>query len=187
MVKDSTEVLQWLEGFNALDSASPVCGFSWDFAALHDNLTPTLVKEALLVAIDELRSDWSPEFVTWLMNLVNLSLGSSFAKYGKYWYRSKIGIPTGGALSVTLANIAVFYVLRKTVYGPSFSDVPPELLGIKRFVDDVGGLWLGSKDNFISWSEDVNVRLEKFGLSIKEKPADNWDFNPLNCLLFYWI
>ena len=103
LAKDSTEVLQWLEGFNTLDRSSPVCGFSWDFAALYDNLSPSLVKKALLVAIQEHRPEWSPDFVTWLMNLVSLSLESSFAKYGQ-----NTGIPTGGALSVTLANIAVF-------------------------------------------------------------------------------
>ena len=151
--------------------------FSWDFAALYDNLSPSLVKKALLVAIQEHRPEWSPDFVTWLMNLVSLSLESSFAKYRQNWYKSNTGIPTGGALSVTLANIAVFYVLRQVVYGPSGSDAPPDLLGLKRFVDDLGGLWSGSEEDFISWSNDVNARLVEFGLSIKEDPTNTWDFN----------
>ena len=133
------------------------------------------MKEALLTAIHELRPHWSPELINWLMDLVSLSLESSFARYGKDWYRSLIGIPTGGALSVTLANIAVFYVLRKVVYNPSHT--PPELLGIKRFVDDMGGVWCGSFDQLIAWSNDVNSRLAEFGLSIKEKPTDAWDIN----------
>ena len=174
LAKDSTDVLQWLENVHPIN---PPSGFSWDFVSLYDNLTPSLVMEALSQAIDELRPDWSPEMVDWLLELVRLSLDSSFAKYGENWYKSKIGIPTGGALSVTLANIAVFYVLRKVVYGTDFELAPSELLGVKRFVDDLGGLWTGSRDQFISWSNDVNIRLQEFGLSIKEDNLDPWDFN----------
>ena len=95
LVRDSTEALQWLE--EQSKSKLTKNGFSWDFSALYDNLTPALVKEALSVAIKELRPQWSKEFTKWLLDLVNLSLDSSFAKYGRYWYRGLIGIPTGGA------------------------------------------------------------------------------------------
>ena len=50
-------------------------------------------------------------------------------------------------------------------------------MGLKQFVDDLGGLWSGSEEDFISWSNDVNARLVEFGLSIKEDPTNTWDFN----------
>ena len=176
LARDSTEVLKWLEALNQNPRAKRSHGFSWDFAALYDNLTPHLVKEALLSAIHDLRPDWSSEFVAWLMELVSLSLDSSFARFGKNWFRSPIGIPTGGALSVTLANIAVYYVLNKIIY--SATDTPKDLLGIKRFVDDIGGVWTGSVENFVRWSDHVNHKLQEYGLSIKEKAEDSWDINP---------
>ena len=53
--------------------------------------------EALLVAIHELRPDWSAEFIKWIMDLVELNLTSSVGKFGNLWYRNKwewlLGVP----------------------------------------------------------------------------------------------
>ena len=178
LVKDSTEVLRWLED---TQKAHPVGlgikkinGFSWDFSSLYDNLTPDLVLEALGVAMDELKRDWPPDFKDWLLDLVRLSLNSSFGRFGKSWYKSIIGIPTGGSLSVSLANIAVYYVLRSVIYNSP--DTPDSLMALKRFVDDLTGLWVGSEEDFIIWSDQVNERLGDFGLSIKDSPDIKWDF-----------
>ena len=163
-------------------------GFSWDFSALYDNLSPKLVTEALKTAISELRRDWTPQFVNWIMSLVNLSLKSSFAKHGKNWFKSKIGIPTGGSLSVTLANIAVYFDLRKIIYDNS--KCPKELYGLKRSVDhDVGGVWTGTCRQFEVFSDNVNRKLKEYGLSIKDSDKDLWDFNDTDdyiyCILRY--
>ena len=143
--------------------------------ALYDNVTPSLVKEALGVAISELRPDWSGDFADWIMSLVDLTLESSFAKYGKSWYIGLKGIATGGSLSVSFANIAVYYALRKVIY--EAVDRPMDCLGVVRFVDDMGGLWIGTVEDFIAWSEKVNSDLSKYGLSIKDGPDSIWDIN----------
>ena len=62
------------------------------------------------------------------------------------------------AKTKSTANIAVFYVLRQVVY--NVPDCPPYLLGIKRFVDDIAGLWTGSFQEFCSWSDSVDIELE---------------------------
>ena len=110
-------------------SYSNICGFSWDFSSLYDNLTPEFVKEAL-VSISELRPDWLEDFVDWILDLVDLSLSSCFGRHGTLWFRNKSGIATGGSLSVSRANI---------------DNSSINLLGLKRFVDDLTGLWVGSK------------------------------------------
>ena len=147
-----------------------------DFVSLYDNITPSLINEALRIAIAELRPHWSSGFVEWLLELVNWSLNSSYGRHGKFWYRHLQGIATGGSLSVSLANIAVFYVLRCVIYGSD--TVPEQLVSLKRFVDDLSGLWAGTRRSFIKWSEFVNSQLALFGLSIKEKESQNWDLNP---------
>ena len=93
---------------------------------------------------------------------------------GNDWFRSLIGIPTGGSLSVTLANIAVYYALRAVL-----ADNPsPELLALRRFIDDIAGLWVGTEASFNTWSDKINARLQcEFGLSIKDNPAEAWDIN----------
>ena len=57
LVKDSTETLNWPEDIAKL-SYSNICGFSWDFSSLYDNLIPEFVIEALVFSISELRPDW---------------------------------------------------------------------------------------------------------------------------------
>ena len=114
--------------------------------------------------------------MSWLLELVDLSLNSNYGKHGSFWYKGKTGIATGGSLSVSLANITVFYVLKSIIYDSD--DVPDSLLGLKRFVDDLTGLWTGSKQEFITWADSVNSQLRGYGLSIKDNPTANWDFNP---------
>ena len=60
------------------------------------------------------------------------------------WFRNKSGIATGGSLSVSLANIAVYYALRCSIFDSDNSSV--HLLCLKSFVDDLTGLSVGSKD-----------------------------------------
>ena len=50
-------------------------------------------------------------------------------------------------------------------------------MGLKRFVDDLTGLWVGSKSEFVSWANSVNSNLNRLGLSIKDNFEDPWDFN----------
>ena len=78
-------------------------------------------------------------------------------------------------MSVSLANIAVFYVLRCVIYDSE--GTPDELISLKRFVDDMAGTWVGTKRGFIRWSDSVNRQLELFGLSINDQNGI-WDFNP---------
>ena len=173
LVKDSTEALRWLESHDQ-STTGDISAFAWDFTSLYDNLTPELVMEALLIAIHELRPDWSAEFIKWIMDLVNLNLSSSVGKFGNLWYRNKVGVVTGGSLSVSLANIAVFYALRSILE----SRTSPHLIGYKRFLDDIMGLWSGSREEFISWADIVNNDLGFVGLSIKDNKEDDWQFSP---------
>ena len=173
LVKDSTEALRWLESHNQSSSRN-VNGFAWDFTSLYDNLTPELVMEALLVAIHEHRPEWPAELIKWILDLVDLNLKSSVGKFGNLWYRSKVGVVTGGSLSVSLANIAVFYALRCALEGGT----APHLIGLKRFLDDIMGLWTGSRDEFVSWADSVNCKLGAWGLSIKDNKEDVWQFSP---------
>ena len=79
------------------------------------------------------------------MDLVDLNLTSSVGKFGNHWYRKKVGVVTGGSLSVSIANIAVFYALRCV----KEDNISTDLLSFKRFLDDIMRLWTGSKDEFM--------------------------------------
>ena len=144
-----------------------VRGFALHFDNLYDSLNPTLVIEAIRCAISECKCavDWNPEMVDWICDLVELSFHSSVSRFGDRWYRSRNGIPTGNSLSVMLANITVFYVLGKLMYNMDVKH--PCLMGVRRFIDDLGGVWRGTVRQFERWADDLNLKLEdEFGLSL---------------------
>ena len=150
--------------------------FALDFDSLYDSLDQSLVLKAVRAAISELRKYWSADKVNWICKLIELSLTSSVAKFGNNWYRSLNGIPTGNSLSVMLANITVYYVLRKVIYALDVK--PPDLIDLRRFIDDIGGMWNGSVRTFKVWADSINEQLEKkYGLSLKKDRNKAWDIS----------
>ena len=79
---------------------------------------------------------------------------------------TKNGIPTGGSLCVQLANIAVFFVISKEVYDKP--EMMTLVLQIKRYIDDGGGFFPGTEEEFNNWLCKVNERIRPLGLYIDE-------------------
>ena len=169
LINDSTEALRWLESI-AGPNMSNLNGLSWDFSSLYDSLSPEFVLESRSFAISELRTDRSPEFVDWILELIDLSLKSCFGKHRDKWYQNKSWIANGGYLSVSLANIAVYYALRCAIFDSD--NAPRKLVGFKRFVDDITGFWTGTLEDYEFWTNNVNENLHRLGLSIKDNVSD---------------
>ena len=117
-----------------------------DFKSLYDTLKPGIVIEALQVAMSECRPEWSDDFCDWVSKLVKRSLKSAVGKFEGSWYRQKKGIPTGGSLCVELANITVYYIMRKEVY--SNRNLMKKIAHVKRYIDDGAGFFTGNKRQF---------------------------------------
>ena len=94
--------------------------------------------------MDECRSNWTDDLKNWIIALIDLN--ASVAKYGGNWWRQNQEIPTGGSLCVQLANITVFYVMSKKIY--SVAHMMKDVLDIARYIDDGGGLFLSSEEEF---------------------------------------
>ena len=114
----------------------------------------------------ECRPDWSSGFRGWVIKLVKLSLLAAVGKYEGRWYRQKKGIPTGGSLCVELANITIFYLMRKFVY--SNRNLMKHVAHVKRYIDDGAGFFTGSRRQFESWISSVNHALKVPCLAIDE-------------------
>ena len=123
--------------------------FTFDFEALYDSITPTLAIEAVKSAITECRPDWSDIFVEWICYLLTFSMESAVGVFKDNWYKPKKGIPIGGSCSVPLANIAVYYVLKKVLY--SRENKMRNIVSMKRFIDDDTGLHTMSNREFDLW------------------------------------
>ena len=173
-LQDTTDALKWLDGVNLNHSPcnkkSYRC-FTYDFKALYDSLSPTLVIEALTAAMIECRPDCSDEIRAWITSLVKHSLISSVGLYNDQWYRQKEGIPTGGSLCVQLVNISVYFIMRRTVY--SKTELMEHIASTKRYIDDGGGMHTGTKREFTRWLAAVNNELAAYGLQIDESSIDD--------------
>ena len=173
MVKDTNSTLRWLDTIDKTytrEQKAELKPFTFDFEALYDSLTPDLVVLAIRFAINKCRPNWSNEFTDWVLKNVALSMKSANGIHKGNWYKPVNGIPTGGSLSVQLANITVFYVLYHTLYSNEI--LMSYILSLKRFIDDETGLFKGTVEQFKFWKEEVTRGLKTYNLNIKE---EDWD------------
>ena len=94
-------------------------------------------------------------------------MSAGFGKFEGKWYKPITGIPTGGNLSVQLANITVFYVMLKCLF--SNEDRMDKIISTIRFIDDGSGIFKGSKEEFEVWKNTFTCSLKEFGLVIKNE------------------
>ena len=160
LLVDSSDALRWLEKANSTLSPGTkktIKCFTFDFKALYDSLDPELVKEAVMDAMNTVRPEWSEGLKNWLLSLIDFSLKASVARYENTWYKQKNGVPTGGSLCVQLANITVYYIMKKKVY--SQPHMMRFVKAIKRYIDDGVGFFLGTEEEFKYWLRIVNANL----------------------------
>ena len=84
LLTDTTDAILWLDQVNNTypkNLKMQLKSFTFDFKALYDSLSPTLVLEALHFAMNSCRCNWSKEFKDWLVLLVKLSLKSSIGLF----------------------------------------------------------------------------------------------------------
>ena len=169
LLKDTNSALEWLNSVNEKYPANEkkqMKAFTFDFKSLYDNLNPNLVIEAVKYAMETCRPGWSDGKRKWILDLIKVSLLSSIGKFKDKFYLQKNGVPTGGSLCVQLANITVFYIMKKAVY--SNQDLMTNVKEVKRFIDDGAGFYIGSERSFTLWMVKVNQALQPYGLYIDE-------------------
>ena len=98
-------------------------------------------------------------------------MSAGFGKFKGKWYRPATGIPTGGNISVQLANIAVYYALFKCLF--SKPEMMTHIISTIRFIDDGGGVFTGTREQFDSWKNILTQNLRQYNLTIKD---EDWSF-----------
>ena len=184
MLKDTNDALKWLEEMEkkskkAKKSFTP---FTFDFDSLYDRLDPDLVVKALEDAMESCRAHWSKGFMEWMIKVIRLSMESAFGEFKGRFFRAVGGIPTGGSISVELANIAVYFILKTEIFEDD--KLMKDIVGIKRFIDDGVGIHTMSERRFSAWKKLVSKKVAKHGMKIK--PGD-WSvpldkYHPVNFL-----
>ena len=173
-LQDTTMFLQELDRVeSSVDIGASDFLFNCDIEALYDSLKRDCVDKAMRTAIKVCRSSWSPDFVEWLMFSIHLSLDSAMAQFDGRWYNTEDGVPTGGKLCVYVANITVYFAFNEAIYAV----YTPNLLFMKRFIDDGIGCWTGSLIEFYRWFCRIYKclsRVYNLKLTYKISPANQY-------------
>ena len=164
LVKDSSEALLKLDDLEARGVVSDdMLAFGLDVVSLYDSLTFDVVKCALSDAMECCRPAWSSDFRNWIVDLTIDSFESAVVYFKGEWFGVKNGLPTGGIPSVSVANIAVFYVFKKLIYNQENTS----LITFLRFVDDGLGIFDGDLSLFYSWFNDIRSKsVQQYGLDL---------------------
>ena len=88
---------------------------------------------------------------------MDLSVRSSIGQFEGEWYQQLVGIPKGGSICVQIANIAVYYYMRKVVY--SDDQLMKKMSTVKRYIDNGAGFFDGTKRQFSELIPNINSRL----------------------------
>lgn len=134
--------------------------FTLDVKALYPSIRPDLAKDALK---DACQKDTSTPNNTKeaLIELSNLLFDQSYISYKENCYKPKIGIPTGGCNSRQTADCTLHYLLEKVKPNIQLWALIELFL---RFIDDIFGLWRGTKRQFVKFVDLLNSETRKYGI-----------------------
>ena len=114
-----------------------------------------LAVDALRDALDTV-TEYSDAVKNMIVELRKLCINNSVIHYRGSWYRSILGIPTGGPESGSCANLVVYFVLEKLLLiHPSIAPLN-KLSSRKRFLDDIWFAWFGTERQFSQFKMVLN-------------------------------
>ena len=169
--KDSNDIL--IDFLNINHTAE---NESWDFSditlfgidvqALYPSVKFQYLKLALNDCFDKC-TNWSPCVKSILIDLIMYTLENQQIFWNKKYYILDKGIPTGGKHCVPLANILLTYILLDLLRtNAEFrTQFESKVKLWKRYIDDCGGVFLGSKD-FQQFFNTLEQHFNKFELQL---------------------
>ena len=147
--------------------------FTLDVKALYPSIRPELAKLALIEALSESRS-LSPNTKDAVIRLTNLVLDNSYITCKGKCYLLKEGMPTGGCNSRQQADNFLHWLFRMVK-----DEVPgwEHIKTLKRFIDDIFGLWRGTERQFNKFVETLNAVTRQYGIEFGDHSfGDSVDF-----------
>ena len=176
VLKDSTDFLVEL---NEMEKAGHTERMKFigtlDVDALYPSIRLELAIAALRNALDTV-TKYTEAQKDMIISLVKLCIENSVIHYRGSWYRSILGLPTGGPESGSCANIVVFYVLEKILLvHPSIA--PHNMMALrKRFLDDIWFAWYGTNLEFAHFKAVLNEVGDQHGITFKGEVGASIDF-----------
>ena len=183
MVKDTTTFLaslKDLENDGSLQNCSLIG--TLDVDALYPSIKTEFVQEAILHALQTC-TDYSTDQINMIIELVNISINNAVVHYRGAWFSPKVGIPTGGSDSGSIANIYVKWCLDCKILCDSAVLKYNKMDKRKRFLDDLWFLWRGCSRIFPVFLNFVNQVGVKYGITLKGEVDDMANFLDVSTML----
>ena len=145
LVKDSTSFLKKLKSIEEAGKSRQMKHVgTLDVNALYPSIQLDTALQAILHAL-VFFTDYTSEQMDMIVDLAEFCIKHSVICYCGTWYRTKVGIPTGGPESSCIANLVVFFVLENILLpNPKVKDLN-KMLDRSRFLDEFWFGWGGTK------------------------------------------
>ena len=182
VIKDSTDFLIELQKMES-DGLSRSFNFvgTLDVDALYPSIRLDLALKALEDAL-KIVTAFTDEQIQMTIHLAKFCIENSVVHYRGKWFRSLVGIPTGGPESGSIANVVVFFVVEKILFiDPKVSPLN-KILSRKRFLDDLFFGWTGTIRQFSKFKLALNEVGTKHGITFKGDVRKTVDF--LDCTVY---
>ena len=111
-----------------------------------------------------------------IIALAELCIKNSVVCYRGKWYRTKVGLPTGGPESGSIANIVVYFVLENILLPHPKIAALNQMSSRKRFLDDLWFGWRGNGRQFKLFITALNEIGRGVGITFKGDVAKSVDF-----------
>ena len=176
LVKDSTSFLRELKSIEQTDCGRKITSVgTLDVDALYPSIRLDVALQALLHAL-VFATDYSSDQIDMVIDLAALCIRNSVVYYRGSWYKSKVGLPTGGPESGSIANIVVYFVLESLLLpNPNIAPLN-KMSSRKRFLDDLWFGWKGTDDEFNLFRTALNKVGETIGITFKGDVGKSVDF-----------
>ena len=158
--KDSSHYIEELRSwkYNGQDDEQNFIITAADVRALYPNIPRSLIKMALKDALDQF-SYFSEEGKHLICELTKFCLNNVIIKFQDNFYEQSQGIVTGENNSVSLANIALHYVMKNT------TEIKSNTCLLKRYIDDI--LYItNTEEKSELVKNDLKKQFGKYGLML---------------------
>lgn len=137
--------------------------FCLDVIALYPSINPEMALNALKICLDITTKIADQGRKDVIHSFTDLIFKNSYVTFQDKVYTSKNGIPTGNCVSRQIADVYLHWLLF-TVIKPQMETLWALILFWKRFIDDIIGLWVGSKRQFECFVTKLNHLAKPFGI-----------------------
>ena len=165
-IRDTDDFISQIEEWNMTTLATPRRDrekfhlFTLDVKALYPSIRPDLAQLALADALEQDNS-LSEKMKKALVEMTKLLFDNSYITCKGKCYKLTEGIPTGGCNSRQNADSFLHWLLEYVKGDVSNWRFIKQL---KRFIDDIFGIWKGTERQFFSFVEDLNTQTRLFGI-----------------------